>query len=257
MARRCRLAYTVRNTHRAIGTKMSSKITRRYGMTGLACGHCDGAAARVRRAVAGCVRGAGPQARGAGRRQRLRGQGAVGVPRSRCGPPRRPAWSARTTRSSVTPCSTVRPPGSCSRPGRRASGSPVRNSGANAVIEGCGSNCCEYMTGGTVVVLGAVGRQLRRGLHGWGWRSCWTRTGCSPSGSIRRTWIGQRVAHPHWEGLLRELIEAHVRETNSRYAEGLLHDWPGTLARIWQIVPKGFAKYLPAPLTLDAEAVSA
>ncbi len=61
------------------------------------------------------------------------------------------------------------------------------------------------------------------------------------------------MAHPHWEGVLRELIEAHVRETNSRYAAGLLHDWPGTLARIWQVVPKGYAKYLAAPLSEELE----
>ena len=42
----------------------------------------------------------------------------------------------------------------------------VRNSGAIAVIEGCGSNGCEYMTGGTVVILGAVGDNFGAGFTG-------------------------------------------------------------------------------------------
>ncbi len=42
----------------------------------------------------------------------------------------------------------------------------VRNSGATAVVEGCGSNGCEYMTGGTVVILGAVGDNFGAGFTG-------------------------------------------------------------------------------------------
>ena len=132
----------------------------------------------------------------------------------------------------------------------------VRNSGANAVIEGCGSNCCEYMTGGTVVVLGAVGDNFGAGFTG-GMAFVLDTDGMFTKRVNPADVAWQRVAHPHWEGVLRDLVEAHVRETNSAYAEGLLHDWDGTLARIWQVVPKGFAKYLPAPLELTAEAASA
>ena len=107
------------------------------------------------------------------------------------------------------------------------------------------------MTGGTVVVLGAVGRQFRRRVHGWhafvlDVDEMFTKRINPESIDL------QRIAHPHWEGVLRGLIEAHVRETNSRYAAGLLHDWNGTLTRIWQVVPKGFAKYLPMPLSTQA-----
>jgi glutamate synthase (NADPH/NADH) large chain len=65
------------------------------------------------------------------------------------------------------------------------------------------------------------------------------------------TW--QRIAHPYWDGVLRELVEEHVAETNSRYAAGLLHDWDGTLRHMWQVVPKGYAKYLPMPLDAEQE----
>ena len=132
----------------------------------------------------------------------------------------------------------------------------VRNSGADAVIEGCGSNCCEYMTGGNVVVLGAVGDNFGAGFTG-GMAFVLDTDGMFEKRINPESLDWQRVAHSHWEGLLRGLVERHVQETNSAYAAGLLHDWPGTLARIWQVVPKGFAKYLPAPLSLVGEAVSA
>jgi glutamate synthase (NADPH/NADH) large chain len=64
------------------------------------------------------------------------------------------------------------------------------------------------------------------------------------------TW--QRIAHPHWEGVLRELVARHVSETASRYAAGLLHEWDRTLPLIWQVVPKDFTRYLPVPLTEEA-----
>ena len=57
-------------------------------------------------------------------------------------------------------------PASCSQRAKRASAFAVRNSGALAVIEGCGSNACEYMTGGEVVVLGDVGDNFGAGFTG-------------------------------------------------------------------------------------------
>ena len=107
----------------------------------------------------------------------------------------------------------------------------VRNSGAVAVIEGCGSNGCEYMTGGTVVVLGAVGDNFGAGFTGG---MAFVLDGEDMFGrrANPETIDWQRVAHPHWEGVLRGLIEAHVRETSSRYAAGLMHDWPGTLGAV-------------------------
>jgi glutamate synthase (NADPH) large chain len=60
------------------------------------------------------------------------------------------------------------------------------------------------------------------------------------------TW--QRVAHPHWESVLRDLVTRHVAETSSRYAERLLHDWDRIRPQFWQVVPKEFVRYLPVPL---------
>jgi glutamate synthase (NADPH) large chain len=67
------------------------------------------------------------------------------------------------------------------------------------------------------------------------------------------TW--QRVAHPHWEQVVRDLVSRHVAETSSRYATRLLHDWDRTLPQIWQVVPKEFVKHLPLPLSEVVEEV--
>ena len=60
----------------------------------------------------------------------------------------------------------ARPAGDCLPPGVAGERFAVRNSGAVAVVEGVGEHCCEYMTGGTVVVLGETGRNFGAGMTG-------------------------------------------------------------------------------------------
>ena len=123
----------------------------------------------------------------------------------------------------------------------------VRNSGATAVVEGCGSNCCEYMTGGLVAILGAIGDNFGAGFTG-GQAFVFDRENLFEKRVNPETLHWQRVEHPHWQGVLRELVERHQKETQSRYAEMMLHDWARALPQFWQIVPKEYVKYLPAPL---------
>jgi glutamate synthase (NADPH/NADH) large chain len=56
------------------------------------------------------------------------------------------------------------------------------------------------------------------------------------------------LATPYWDGVLKGLVEEHAKETNSRYAAMLLHDWEQERAHFWQIVPKDYVKYLPQAL---------
>jgi glutamate synthase (NADPH/NADH) large chain len=132
----------------------------------------------------------------------------------------------------------------------------VRNSGAVAVVEGCGSNGCEYMTGGTVVVLGAVGDNFGAGFTG-GMAFVYDPEGRFHLRVNRDTLLWQQVASAHWEVVLRGLVERHAEETNSRYARMLLHDWARALPQFWQVVPQDYVKYLPAPLTDVPEALRA
>ena len=76
------------------------------------------------------------------------------------------AGASRTTPSSATPCSTARPRASCSPAARPASASPCATPAPTVVVEGCGANGCEYMTGGTAVILGAVGDNFGAGMTG-------------------------------------------------------------------------------------------
>ena len=66
----------------------------------------------------------------------------------------------------------------------------------------------------------------------------------------------QRIAHPHWQGVLQDLVQRHAAATQSRYAEMMLHDWARALPQFWQVVPKEYAKYLPVPLS-EPEALRA
>jgi glutamate synthase (NADPH/NADH) large chain len=121
----------------------------------------------------------------------------------------------------------------------------VRNSGAEAVIEGCGANGCEYMTGGRAVILGPVGDNFGAGMTG-GAAFVW-----DPDQRF------DRVANPDaidWYPLnkmpaqhvthCKALIEAHAERTGSIRAEELLDAWDTTLGEILMIVPKETAKLL-------------
>ena len=123
----------------------------------------------------------------------------------------------------------------------------VRNSGATAVVEGCGCNGCEYMTGGTVVVLGEVGDNFGAGFTG-GMAFVYDREKKFELRLNPDTLHWQRVASAHWAGVLKGLVERHVAETESRYAATLLNDWDREFPHFWQVVPKEYIKYLSEPL---------
>jgi glutamate synthase (NADPH/NADH) large chain len=61
--------------------------------------------------------------------------------------------------------------------------------------------------------------------------------------------VWQRFASAHWEGVCKSLIERHVAETASRWAEGLLEDWERTRQHIWQVCPKEMISRLAHPLS--------
>ncbi len=79
---------------------------------------------------------------------------------------RRRASCPRSRSSSATPCCTARSRASAISAASRGERFAVRNSGAIAVVEGAGDHCCEYMTGGVVVVLGKTGRNFAAGMSG-------------------------------------------------------------------------------------------
>ncbi|MGH6881007.1 MAG: hypothetical protein ACREFM_08815, partial [Hypericibacter sp.] len=123
----------------------------------------------------------------------------------------------------------------------------VRNSGAETVVEGCGSNGCEYMTGGTAVILGPVGDNFAAGMTG-GMVFVYDPEGALPSRINADSVLFQRLGSNYWEARLKGLVEEHVRETQSRFAMSLLNDWHLERDGFWQVVPKEMVALLPHPL---------
>jgi glutamate synthase (NADPH/NADH) large chain len=133
----------------------------------------------------------------------------------------------------------------CGRAGERFA---VRNSGANTVVEGVGSNGCEYMTGGTAVILGGLGVNFAAGMTG-GMAFVYDPDDVFTLKVNPETVSWQRIDHPHWEGVLKALVEEHVAETRSPLGARLLNDWNREVERFWQVVPKEMLSRLPQPLT--------
>src|SRR5260370_39559577 len=79
----------------------------------------------------------------------------------------------------------------------------VRNSGANVVVEGCGSNGCEYMTGGVAVILGKVGANFAAGMYG-GMAFVYDAQDGVETVVHPDTVIWQHLATGHWEGGLKD-----------------------------------------------------
>ena len=112
----------------------------------------------------------------------------------------------------------------------------VRNSKGQAVIEGSGDHCCEYMTGGVIVVLGRVGRNVGAGMTG-GLAYFLDEDGTFPARVNLEIVKVQRVMTSAGELQLKALLESHVDRTSSPKAQKILSHWGEYLPRFWQVVP--------------------
>jgi glutamate synthase (ferredoxin) len=112
----------------------------------------------------------------------------------------------------------------------------VRNSKGQAVIEGTGDHCCEYMTGGVIVVLGRAGRNVGAGMTG-GLAYFLDEDGSFPTKVNPEIVKVQRVVTPAGETQLKDLIQAHFDRTQSQRAKQILEQWTEYLPKFWQVVP--------------------
>ena len=140
--------------------------------------------------------------------------------------------------------------------GRAGERFAVRNSGASVVIEGCGSNGCEYMTGGVAVILGDIGANFGAGMTG-GMAYLYDPKGETGPLINPETLVTCSVTVEHWEAQLRGLIERHRDETGSRKAEELLQHWEMERGNFVQVCPKEMLVHLAHPLGDEARAVPA
>ena len=159
------LAYNIRNTYRAVGTKLSSRIVKKFGQTGLQPGHVT-----VR------LRGSAGQSLGAfavrGLKLEVFGDANDYVGKGLSGGTivvRPTPASPIVSHENVIVGNTVLYGATAGRlfaAGQAGERFCVRNSGAHAVVEGCGDNGCEYMTGGIAVILGRIGENFAAGMTG-------------------------------------------------------------------------------------------
>ena len=119
----------------------------------------------------------------------------------------------------------------------------VRNSGATAVIEGAGDHCCEYMTGGRVVVLGETGRNFAAGMSG-GVAYVWDKKHNFDYFCNMDMVEINLVEDSNYRKELHELIRQHYLYTGSKLARTMLDDWNRYVEDFIQIVPIEYKRVL-------------
>jgi glutamate synthase (ferredoxin) len=111
----------------------------------------------------------------------------------------------------------------------------VRNSGAVAVVEGAGDHACEYMTGGTAVILGSVGWNLGAGMTGG--QAFVFDPAQQLAGRMNRQLVDLARPNDGESEILEYLVALHAELTGSARASELLEDWRDAVARFWRVAP--------------------
>ena len=119
----------------------------------------------------------------------------------------------------------------------------VRNSGATAVVEGCGDHGLEYMTGGLVAILGPTGRNLAAGMSGG--IAFVLDEGHNLYKKVNKELVSMEdITTAHDKELLFRLINNHFKETGSKVAERILSKFDESLSNFKKIIPNDYKKML-------------
>ena len=270
-----RLAYRIRNAHRSVGAMLSGTVARRHGHDGLPedtlhvafegiAGQSFGAF--LARGITFELQGATNDYVGKG----LSGGRIVVYPDPAC--PAKPEHNIVIGNTVMYGAIE----GEAYFRGVAGERFCVRNSGASAVVEGTGDHGCEYMTGGTVVVLGPTGRNFAAGMSG-GVAYVYDPDGtfasrCNQAMVTLAPVLAEgeqlraekelaaagkgRLLHRGRadEAIMRELVERHLRFTGSTLALGMLDTWDASRARFVKVLPN---EYVRALSEMHAKAQSA
>jgi glutamate synthase (NADPH/NADH) large chain len=128
----------------------------------------------------------------------------------------------------------------------------VRNSGAITVVEGCDSNGCEYMTGGSVVILGEVGDNFAAGMTG-GMAFIYDKSNDFEKKVNPESVIWQNVETTYWKNYLKKLVLEHSNETGSQISKNLILDFENEIKNFVQVCPKEMLDKLENPITLKTK----
>ena len=136
--------------------------------------------------------------------------------------------------------------------GRAGERFAVRNSGAQVVIEGCGTNGCEYMTGGVAVILGSIGSNFGAGMTG-GMAYVYDPQKIAKTQINLETLVIADLSVDYWIDQLKVLIEEHLKETGSVKSSNILDNWEIEKMAFLQICPKEMLTHIPFPISLNVD----
>jgi glutamate synthase (NADPH) large chain len=248
-----RVQMPVRNVNRTVGTMLGHEVTRRFGPQGLPDGTVDVTLTGSAGQSLGAFLPAGITLRLVGDANDYVGKGLSGG-RVVVRPDEASSFPAEDNVIAGNTIGYGATSGEVFLRGRVGERFAVRNSGATIVVEGVGDHGCEYMTGGTVLVLGPTGRNFGAGMSGGTAYVMDLRTERVNAAALTS---GELVVSPLDEAdaaLVTTLLERHAEETGSAVARDLLDG--GDLApRFTKLVPRDFARVVQ--LRASAEAAGA
>ena len=127
----------------------------------------------------------------------------------------------------------------------------VRNSGGLAIVEGCGAHGCEYMTGGTAIILGQVGDNFGAGMTG-GMAFIFDEKNNFKNYANPGSIIWQPIETEYWKKYLKELLIEFQKETKSKTAKRILDNFDRNIDNFIQVCPIEMLDKLKNPLSLKA-----
>jgi glutamate synthase (NADPH/NADH) large chain len=250
------LSYAVQNTHRSVGTRISSHIVQNFGMRNtLQDDHLTVKLSGSAGQALGAFAAPGLKLEVSGDANDYVGKGLSGGTIIVRPPMSSPLIAADNTIIGNTVLYGATD-GYLFAAGRAGERFAVRNSGAKVVVEGCGSNGCEYMTGGVAVVLGPIGANFGAGMTG-GMAYLYDPQGQTMDMLNMETLVSCPVTVPHWEDQLKGLISRHSAESGSQKAADILQRWDLEKQHFVQICPKEMLVHLPHPLSMEPKSIPA
>ena len=240
----------IRNTERAVATRVGAFISREYGSLP------DGSIRFMFEGTAGQSFGAfipaGMELTLVGEANDYLGKGLSGgriVVRA----PETAAWPAEDNLLVGNVVLYGATSGELFAAGRAGERFCVRNSGATAVCEGVGDHGCEYMTGGTAVILGPVGRNFAAGMSGG-------TAYVLDEGRFRERCNDEMVGLYPLDGLdvvtVYTLVMRHAQYTGSKIAKEILEDWPNMVNRFVKVLPNDYSDMLACIAQAKEEGLS-
>ncbi|SHH53603.1 glutamate synthase large subunit [Marivita hallyeonensis] len=250
------LSYAVQNTHRTVGTRTSSHIVKSFGMrNALQPNHLTVKLTGSAGQSLGAFAAPGLKLEVSGDANDYVGKGLSGGTIVVRPPMMSPLVAAENTIIGNTVLYGATD-GYLFAAGRAGERFAVRNSGAKVVVEGCGSNGCEYMTGGVAVILGDIGANFGAGMTG-GMAYLYDPDGKAQALMNMESIVTCPVTVEHWIDQLKGLIDRHVEETMSRKGQDILQHWDIELGNFVQVCPKEMLDKIPHPLGIEDQAVPA